>query len=135
MSECEDVGDPFGADERFVIGGGDAVGAMRKGKIDNLLRRYGLFLAMNAWIFSDLRNFPILAKRAFEIAAEIAETEDVIAWVKMIERLLFVGIQREAANGTVRDLQFAVYDATAATDACMAFFQMTIMSAAFTIHN
>ena len=121
MSECENIRDPFGADERFVIGGGDTVGTMCKCKIDNLLRRYGLFLAMNVWIFSDLRNFPILAKRAFEIATEIAETEDVIAWVKMIERFLFVRIQGETANGTIRDLQLAVYNATATADTCMAF--------------
>ena len=76
---------------------------------------------MDARIFSDLRNLPILAECAFEIAAEIAEAEDVIAWMKMIERFLFVGIQGEAANGAVGDLQFAIYDATATANACMAF--------------
>ena len=117
----ENIRDPFRTDERFVVGGGDAVGAMRKCQIDNLLCRYGLFLPMDVWIFSDLRNLPILAECAFEIATEIAEAEDVIAWMKMIERFLFVGIQGEAANGAVGDLQYAVHDATAAADACMAF--------------
>ena len=54
MGELEDVGDPFGADERFVVGGGDAVGAMRNGKIDNLLRCYGLFPSVRLRFFSDL---------------------------------------------------------------------------------
>ena len=131
----EDIRDPFGTDERFVVGGGDAVGAMRKCQIDNLLCRYGLFLSMDARIFSNLRNLPILAECAFEIAAEIAEAEDVIAWMKMIERFLFVGIQGEAADGTIRDLQFAVYDAATAADACLAFFNIAMMGAAFTMHN
>ena len=54
MGELEDVGDPFGADERFVVGGGDAVGAMRKSQIDNLLRRDRLFSSVRLRIFSDL---------------------------------------------------------------------------------
>ena len=121
MGEREDVGNPFRADERLIICGGDAVGAMCKCKIDNLLRRYRLFFSIRCFIFPDLRNFPILAERAFEIATEIAEAEDEFAWMEMIERLLFIRIQCEATNSTVRDLQFAVYDATAATDACVAF--------------
>ena len=121
MGEREDVGNPFRADQWFVVCGGDAVGAMCKCKVDNLLRRYRLFLSVRCFIFSNLRNFPILAEGAFEIAAEIAKAEDEFAWMEMIERLLFIRIQCEAANGTVRDLQFAIYDATAATDACVAF--------------
>ena len=135
MSECEDVGDPFRTDERFVIGGGNAVGAMCKCKIDNLLRRYRLFLPVRCFIFSNLRNLPILAEGAFEIAAEIAKAEDEFAWMEMIERLLFVRIQREAANGAIGDLQLAVDDAAAAADARVAFFYVAVMGAAFTIHN
>ena len=131
----ENIRDPFRTDERFVVGGGNAVGAMRKCQIDNLLRRYRLFLPMNVWIFSDLRNLPILAERTFEVATKIAEAEDVIAWMKMIERFLFVGIQSEAANGTIRDLQFAVYDAATTANACLAFFNIAMMGAAFTMHN
>ena len=55
--------------------------------------------------------------------------------MEMIERLLFVRIQREAANGAIGDLQLAVDDAAAAADARVAFFYVAVMGAAFTIHN
>ena len=88
----------FSEDERIVVGEGDASAASLPGRFGNGL---GLCLRAEPFDFAGLRDIPVLAELAAEIAASCAEAKDRASRKKMIQGLLLDGIDAETCGAAV----------------------------------
>ena len=88
----------LGEDDRVVVGEGDAPAARPRGRSGDRLGRRGIHQRVH---LARLRDVPVLAELAGEVAAGRAERKDRRAGIEMIERLLLDRIDAEARRAAV----------------------------------
>ena len=128
-----DVDNIFAPDGRLVVGEGKRLATVLQRQLRHIFRRNMLGTHL---IRPRFRNVPVLAEEAAHVAARCAHAENARVRQKMIQRLLFDGINLQRGGRTVsQTIEFSALIDANETESCLPWMYVAVAWAKIAVNS